>query len=285
MADIALYQAKASGRNCHCFFDPSMGVAASERLELEGELRHAVQSGQFVLRYQPIVGATSHRVCAAEALVRWQHPIRGLVSPDQFIPLAEEAGLIHALGEWVLREACREAASWPAAIKIAVNLSPVQLKAGFVEVVRGILIETGLEAGRLELEITETALISPEGNSIDILHELKRLGVAIALDDFGTGYSSLSLLTMFPFDRIKIDRSFTRDVARRNECSIIISAIVMLARNLAAVTTAEGVEDHEQCRLLQVAGVDSLQGYLFARPMLSRDIDFGRVYSEAVRAA
>jgi diguanylate cyclase (GGDEF)-like protein len=207
MADMALYSAKSGGRNGYRFFDPDMGAAADARLMLENELRRAIQQNELVLHYQPIVDAKTLRMCGAEALVRWQHPVKGLVAPDQFIPLAEDTGAIVQIGEWVLHAACADAAKWPAHVKVAVNLSAVQFrKTNLSDMVMEALAETGLPPERLEIEITETALIENASECLPALHRFKNAGISIALDDFGTGYSSLSQLTMFPFDKTNHSR-------------------------------------------------------------------------------
>jgi diguanylate cyclase (GGDEF)-like protein/PAS domain S-box-containing protein len=279
MADLALYRAKSAGRNGYCFFDPEMSEVASARQEIESDLRRAVQQNEFELHYQPIVDSKTRRICSAEALVRWRHPTKGVIYPDLFIPLAEETGLITQIGDWVLRAACREAATWPAAVKVAVNLSLVQFrKSDLPGAVTRVLADTGLPPERLELEITETALIESAAECLPALRQFKAMGITIVLDDFGTGYSSLSQLAMFPFDRIKIDKSFTQNLTKRSECAAIISATLTLAQSLDIATTAEGVETVDQYRLLRLAGVTSLQGYLFKRPGAASEIDFGAVY-------
>ncbi len=286
MADMALYSAKSGGRNGYRFFDPDMGAAADARLVLENELRRAIQQNELVLHYQPIVDAKTLRICGAEALVRWRHPIRGLVTPDQFIPLAEETGAIVQIGEWVLHAACADAAKWPTHVKVAVNLSPVQFrKTNLSDVVMDALAKTGLPPERLEIEITETALIENASECLPALHRFKNAGISIALDDFGTGYSSLSQLTMFPFDKIKIDKSFTQNLTKRAECAAIISAALTLAQNLDISTTAEGVETKEQYQLLKLAGVTSLQGYFFKRPCPVAEIDFDVSFGSQPAAA
>ncbi|HUI15744.1 MAG TPA: EAL domain-containing protein [Xanthobacteraceae bacterium] len=275
MADLALYRAKSAGRNGYCFFDPEMSEIASARQEIESDLRRAVQQNEFELHYQPIVDSKTRRICSAEALVRWRHPTKGLIYPDLFIPLAEETGLITQIGQWVLRAACTEAANWPAAVKVAVNLSLVQFrKSDLPGMVTHVLADTGLPPERLELEITETALIESAAECLPALRQFKAMGITIVLDDFGTGYSSLSQLAMFPFDRIKIDKSFTQNLTKRSECAAIISATLTLAQSLDIATTAEGVETVDQYRLLRLAGVTSLQGYLFKRPGPASEIDF-----------
>jgi diguanylate cyclase (GGDEF)-like protein/PAS domain S-box-containing protein len=279
-ADLALYRAKSGGRNNYRFFDLEMDDAISARHETEQELRRAIQKGELELHYQPIVDTKTFKVCAAEALIRWRHPTRGLIYPSHFIGVAEETGLITQIGEWVLLAACAEAAKWPENVKVAVNLSSVQFrKSNLPEVLMYALARSGLPPERLELEITETALIESEASCVPMLRQFKNLGVAVALDDFGTGYSSLSQLTMFSFDKIKIDKSFTQGMPNRPECSAIILAALALAQNLNMETTAEGVESVDQCRLLRLAGVTSLQGYLFSAPCLAAEIDFGRVYN------
>jgi diguanylate cyclase (GGDEF)-like protein/PAS domain S-box-containing protein len=282
MADMALYRAKFDGRNGYRFFDPEMGATANERLALEGDLRRAIRNKELQLLYQPIVDAKSLRICAAEALVRWRHPTRGVIYPDKFIPLAEETGQIAQIGEWVLNTACADAVSWPADVKVAVNLSPVQFrKTNLPEVVMAALSRSGLAPERLELEMTETALIEAASECLPAFQRFKSLGITIALDDFGTGYSSLSHLTMFPFDRIKIDKSFTQNLTKRADCAAIISATLTLADTLNIATTAEGVETNDQCRLLRLAGVTSLQGHLFKRPMPVAEIEFDTTFADA----
>ena len=231
MADMALYRAKSAGRNSYRFFNSEMSVAANTRHELENDLRRAIQQNEFELHYQPIIDAKTSRICSAEALIRWRHPIKGIIFPDQFIGLAEESGLIVQIGEWVLYRACVDAASWPDHVKVAVNLSPVQFrKVSLPDVVMYALAQSGLPPERLELEITETALIESAAECVPALRKFKNLGITIALDDFGTGYSSLSQLTMFPFDKIKIDKSFTQNMANRADCAAIILAALTLAR-------------------------------------------------------
>ncbi len=279
MADLALYRAKSGGRNGYRFFDPEMSELASARHETEIELRRAIQQNELELHYQPIIDTKTRRICGAEALVRWRHPTKGLIFPDKFIPLAEETGLITQIGEWVLHTACAEATKWPGDIKVAVNLSLVQFrKADLSGTVMRSLEASGLAPERLELEITETALIESAAECLPALRHFKHIGITIVLDDFGTGYSSLSQLAMFPFDKIKIDKSFTQNLTKRSECAAIISATLTLAQNLNIATTAEGVETVDQCRILLLAGVTSLQGYLFKRPGPVSEIDFDKVY-------
>jgi diguanylate cyclase (GGDEF)-like protein/PAS domain S-box-containing protein len=280
MADLALYRAKSAGRNGYRFFDPEMSLAASARHELESELRRAIQNDELELHYQPIVDTKSLLICGAEALIRWRHPTKGVILPDQFIPLAEETGMITQIGEWLMQTACSDAANWPVGIKLSVNLSAVQFrKNNLFDIVICALAQTGLPPERLELEITETALIESATECLPILRQFKNLGIAITLDDFGTGYSSLSQLLMFPFDKIKVDKSFTQNLTKRTECAAIIAATLTLARSLDIETTAEGVETSDQYRLLRLAGVTSLQGFLFQAPCPSSEIDFSSAYN------
>jgi diguanylate cyclase (GGDEF)-like protein len=282
-ADLALYKAKSDGRNDYRFFDDTMGRIADARQKMETELRDAIAQDQLEIHYQPIVDFVTHELCGMEALVRWRHPERGLISPGQFIPIAEETGLINRIGEWILERACSEAAQWPKPIKVAVNLSPVQLaNANLLDVVLCALVESGLPPERLELEITETALFKNDVDCLAVMRRLKNLGVSIALDDFGTGYSSLAQLTMFPFDKIKIDKSFTQNLGERPEYEAIVAAVITLAQKLGITTTAEGVETVKQFDDLTVAGVNSAQGYLLDRPTPSSDIDFNCGYRERI---
>jgi EAL domain-containing protein (putative c-di-GMP-specific phosphodiesterase class I) len=252
-----------------------MATDSDNRRELEAGLRAAITRGEFVLHYQPIVDAKTRRPAAFEALIRWRHPTRGLIPPGDFIPLAEETGLIVRIGQWVLQQACADAAKWPAAINVAVNLSPVQLATPeLLQVVRSALVESGLAPERLELEITETALFRHEVDYVALLRQLKKLGASIALDDFGTGYSSLSSVTMFPVDRIKIDRSFIMNLTKRADCAAIVATVLALGRAIDARTVAEGVETEEQFAILRANGVDFAQGYLFGRPCQVSDIGF-----------
>jgi EAL domain-containing protein (putative c-di-GMP-specific phosphodiesterase class I) len=219
-----------------------------------------------------------------EALVRWRHPTKGLIFPNLFIPLAEETGLITQIGDFVLRMACAEAAKWPAGIRLAVNLSIVQFRnRDLPDVIMRALVDFGLRPEQLELEITETALIESAAECVASLRQLKGLGVTIVLDDFGTGYSSLSQLATFPFDRIKIDKSFTQNLTKRSECAAIIAAVLTLARSLDIATTAEGVETVDQYRLLRLAGVTSMQGHLFRRPGPASEINFDGVYGKPAK--
>jgi len=276
-ADLALYRAKAEGRNGFRLFESEMDAEARARHALQGDLRSAVARGEFELHYQTIHDARTRRPCGAEALVRWRHPERGLVPPNLFIPMAEEIGLIVPLGAWILRAACFEAASWPADIRLAVNLSPAQFRdCGLVDMVAGALFDSGLAPERLEIEITESVLLQKSAANLTVLHQLKSLGLSIVLDDFGTGYSSLSYLRMFPFDKLKIDRSFVGELSNRADCAAIVCAMTGLGRGLDILTTAEGVETEEQFDLLRAAGVDQVQGYLFSRPCRAAQLGFGR---------
>ena len=268
-ADLALYAAKAAGKGCYRFFEPEMHEAARVRQLMESDLRVALERGQLWLAYQPCVDASSEDVTGFEALIRWDHPEHGPVSPVEFIPLAEEIGLINEIGEWVLRTACAEAAKWPSNVSVAVNLSPIQFKSpALPTMVRMILGETGLSAKRLELEITEGVFLSNDEHVHEMIGALKAIGVKLALDDFGTGYSSLSYLQRVPFDKIKIDRSFVTgasDPEGRN--AALIRAMVGLASDLHMQTTAEGVETHEELALVRSLGCSLVQGYIFGKPM------------------
>ena len=266
-ADLALYRAKSEGRDTWRFFEPAMDEAAADRRALELDLRRAIAEGQLAVHYQPQVQTTTGRLTGFEALVRWSHPTRGMVPPSTFIPLAEETGLIGTLGEWVLRTACREAATWKRDLKIAVNLSPGQFThPDLPESVLAILVEAGLSPARLELEITETVIINDMARALTFLHRLKSFGVSIAMDDFGTGYSSLATLQAFPFDKIKIDRSFVGRVGTSEQASAIVRAVLGLGRSLGIGVIAEGVETREQMDFLTAERCDEVQGFLFGRP-------------------
>jgi len=272
-ADMALYRAKEDGRGTYRFFEPEMDARMQARRTLELDLRKAVVLREFELFYQPIVIAETGDVCEFEALVRWHHPQRGLVPPAEFIPLAEEIGLINGIGAWVLKTACAEAMSWPSHIKVAVNLSPAQFHSGTLVLdVIAALGNSGLPARRLELEITETVLLHNTDATLALLKELRNLGVRISMDDFGTGYSSLGYLRQFPFDKIKIDRSFVRELPEKADSLAIIRAVAGLGRTLGISTTAEGVETREQLDQLRKEGCTEVQGYLFSRPCPSARI-------------
>jgi diguanylate cyclase (GGDEF)-like protein/PAS domain S-box-containing protein len=264
-ADLAMYAAKSGGRRTYRFFEPAMDASAKARLTMEQDLRQALASGGFEIHYQPLVNLARNEVCGCEALLRWRHPERGMVSPAEFIPVAEDAGLIDELGDWVLRTACAEAATWPDHIRIAVNVSPIQLKCQTLAIrIAGALATSGLKPYRLELEITEAVLIRDDEAALAILHQLRGIGVRIALDDFGTGYSSLSYLKRFPFDKIKIDRTFVSDIDTAGGSSSIVQAVVNIAAALNTTTVAEGVETETQRALLRELGCTEMQGYLFS---------------------
>jgi diguanylate cyclase (GGDEF)-like protein len=267
-ADTALYKAKSNGRGTFCFFEPAMDANRQERRELEILLQQAVETQQFEIYYQPQVDTNTERVVGFEALLRWHHPERGIISPADFIPLAEETGLIVPIGEWVLRRACKDAANWPADITVAVNLSPLQFKSqALAHSVVSALSDAGLPASRLELEITESVLLTDNDTALATLHHIRSLGVRIAMDDFGTGYSSLSYLRLFPFDKIKIDQSFIRELGNSKDCAAIVKAVVDLGASLGITTTAEGVETSEQLTRVREQGCSEIQGYLFGKPL------------------
>lgn len=272
-ADIALYLAKAEGRASYRYFESELDSHIQRRRVVEMTLRNAVPAEDFRLDYQPILDLATGRVTGFEALIRWHHPQRGIVSPAEFIPIAEETGLIVPIGAWALRHACLEAVGWPADVEIAVNLSPIQFKRGqLLDVVQEALDASGLAPGRLELEITESTLLESSGERLAVLHQLRALGIRIALDDFGTGYSSLSYLRSFPFNKIKIDRSFIRDINTNKESAAIVGAIVGLARSLGMTTVAEGVETSQQLMTVRDQGVAKVQGYLFSKPRPAQDV-------------
>ena len=265
-ADLALYDAKANGRNDFRIYHPAMLEIAHTQQSAEIELLDAIARDEFELHYQPVVDVKTRQLCGVEALIRWRHPEKGLISPDQFIPLAESTGLIVPLGEWILQRACADAAAWPAHIKVAINISAVQFKKGnLFDVILCTLVETGLAPERLELEITETSLLENQEAHLATIRQLKNLGITMALDDFGTGYSSVTYLTNFPFD--KINRAFTHGVLTRRDCAAVVSAVLALAQGLGTITTVEGVETEEQFEYMREAGVDLAQGYLFGRPV------------------
>jgi diguanylate cyclase (GGDEF)-like protein len=266
-ADLAMYRAKADGRGSYCFFEAEMDARIQARRALEIELRNALAAGQLQLYYEPLVNGKTGEVRCFEALLRWLHPQLGSIPPSEFIPLAEESGLIGPLGQWVLRSACAEAAKWPSRFRVAVNLSPIQFKnMNLVNVIVGSLAASGLPASRLELEITESLLLESDPKNIAVLHELRSLGIRIVMDDFGTGFSSLNYLRSFPFDKIKIDQSFVRDMSKGHESVAIIKAIIDLGRALRIEVVAEGVETEEQLELLVAEGCAEMQGYYFSKP-------------------
>jgi diguanylate cyclase (GGDEF)-like protein len=271
-ADLAMYAAKSAGRRTWRFFEPEMDARVKARRMLETEMRQALLEGAFEVHYQPCVSLHDNRITGCEALVRWRHPERGMISPAEFIPIAEETGLINELGEWVLTTACKEAAAWPGDIKLAVNVSPVQFKSGTLALkIAAALAASRLPARRLELEITEAVLIRDDDAALAVLHQLRSIGVRIALDDFGTGYSSLSYLQRFPFDTIKIDRCFVNDITSKGGASIV-QAVVNIAAARDMMTLAEGVETSQQRDLLRTLGCTEMQGFLFSPAIPASDI-------------
>ncbi len=284
-ADMALYTAKDEGRGTYRFFEPEMDANVQNRHALERDLRCALERNEFVLYYQPIVDAGTGRACGFEALLRWNHPVRGLVSPDSFIAVAEESGLIIPMGEWLLRAACREAATWPRHIHVSVNLSPVQFRStNLVTMVCDALAAARLPPDQLELEITESVLLESNARNMALMHELHAAGIGIIMDDFGIGYSSLSYLLQFPFQRIKIDRCFVQRLSAGNDAVSVVRAILGLCRDLNIGTIAEGVETAEQMELLLAEGCTIMQGYLFSRPKPAAQIGtmFGRTRLAAI---
>jgi diguanylate cyclase (GGDEF)-like protein/PAS domain S-box-containing protein len=272
-ADMALYRAKGDGKGAFRFFEPEMDARAQARRRLEMDLRVAIHAGALEVHYQPLVDIASGAICAFEALLRWPHPERGMIPPGDFIPVAEETGLIGAIGAFVLRQACTDATAWPDDTKVAVNLSPLQFRTGtLLQTVIGTLEASGLAPHRLELEITETLLLERSDHVLATLHALRALGVRIAMDDFGTGYSSLSYLRSFPFDKIKIDRSFIRDLCSNTESQAIVRAIVSLGTSLGITVTAEGVETERDLEKLREEGCTQAQGFLFSMARPQRDI-------------
>jgi diguanylate cyclase (GGDEF)-like protein/PAS domain S-box-containing protein len=272
-ADMALYRAKGEGKGAFCFFEPEMDARVQARRQLEMDLRAALQLGGFEVYYQPLVDLPSGEIRAFEALLRWSHPERGMIQPGDFIPVAEETGLIGAIGAFALRQACVDATAWPDGIKVAVNLSPLQFRSGnLLRTVMDALEDAGLAPQRLELEITETLLLEHNESVLATLHALRALGVRIAMDDFGTGYSSLSYLRSFPFDKIKIDRSFVRDLSSNSESQAIVRAVVSLGSSLGITITAEGVESERDLEKLRAEGCTQVQGFLFSVPRPQREI-------------
>lgn len=273
-ADLALYRAKNDGRGVQRFFEPSMDQEVQSRRALEQDLRNGLAAGEFELHYQPIVKADVPEISGFEALIRWRHPQRGLVAPNDFIPLAEEIGLIVPVGEWVIRQACATASRWPNHLHVAVNISAAQFRhPGLTEVIVGALAASRLDPRRLEIEITESVLLQDRDATLATLHQLRALGIRIAMDDFGTGYSSLTYLQCFPFDKIKIDRSFVSGVASDAGSLSIVRAVVALARGMGMTTTAEGVETDEQRERIAAEGCTEMQGYLFSRPVPAAEIE------------
>jgi diguanylate cyclase (GGDEF)-like protein len=282
-ADLALYRAKADGRGTMRYFEPDMDQRAQARRALETELRDALAQGQFLLEYQPLIRADGNRVTGVEALLRWIHPTRGRIPPDDFIPMAEDMGLIVPIGRWVLEQACRDALRWPAGVRVAVNVSATQFRQSVL--LRDVMLaleSTGLPAERLEIEITESTMMRDPAQALALLHELHALGVRVAMDDFGTGYSSLSTLQSFPFDRIKIDRSFVRNLETNADAQSIVRAVVGLGRNLGMATTIEGVETSGQLAIARHEGCAEVQGWLYSP---ARPADEIAAFIEAVELA
>jgi diguanylate cyclase (GGDEF)-like protein len=278
-ADLAMYSAKSDGRGTYRIFDPQMDAVVQTRRSLERDMRTSLAQGGFELYYQPLVNLQTKRVTAFEALMRWNHRDRGAVPPSEFIPVAEDMGLIIQLGEWALRQACAEAADWPDDIRVSVNLSPLQFSKGnLVATVVNALASSGLSASRLELEITESVLLEKSERNISILNQLRELGARISMDDFGTGYSSIGYLRSFPFDKIKIDQSFVRDLLVDEGSLAIVRAIASLGVSFGMTTTAEGVETEEQMRCLNLEGCVEVQGYLYSKPVPTSEI--ARVLSD-----
>jgi diguanylate cyclase (GGDEF)-like protein len=273
-ADLALYRAKEAGRGTYAFFEESLNERAQQRRQLETDLRLALERDEFELFYQPLFDLEQNRICSFEALLRWRHPKRGLVSPVEFVPVAEDTGLIVPIGAWVIREASKCASAWPEHVRVAVNVSAVQFHRGALhETILRALADSGLAPNRLEVEITESVFLEGGETTLRLLHALRSLGVRIALDDFGTGYSSLSYLQSFPFDKLKIDRSFIQNLLTRDGATAIVHAITELANALGIETTAEGVEETAQLMELRAHGCSSVQGFLFAEPMTVADVE------------
>ncbi len=273
-ADLALYRAKDDGRGTFRFFESKMDEQMQTRRVLEQDLRKALSAGEFELYYQPVVSLESNEISGFEALIRWNHPEKGLVAPATFIPLAEEIGFIVPLGEWVIRQACLTAARWPDHLQVAVNISAAQFRgSGLMQVIMNALATSGLHPTRLEIEITETVLLQDKEATLAVLHQLRALGIRIAMDDFGTGYSSLTYLQCFPFDKIKIDRSFVKDIADNAGSLNIVRAVAALANGMGMAATAEGVETREQLDRITAEGCTEMQGYLFSRPLPVHEIE------------
>jgi diguanylate cyclase (GGDEF)-like protein len=272
-ADLAMYRAKADGRGTYRLFDPEMDATAQARRRLEVDLRNALNRGEFEVYYQPLIALETRRVSSFEALARWRHPERGQIEPAEFIPVAEDTGLILQLGEWVLRQACAQAMTWPDHITVAVNISPVEFQRGnVVNAVIGALASSQLPPERLEIEITESVLLEKTTKSVTTLKRLRDIGVRISMDDFGTGFSSLSYLRSYPFDKIKVDRSFVRDLSKDDRSRTIVSAIAGLGMRFGMRTTAEGVETEEQLEWLRGEGCDEVQGQLFSMPVPAGEV-------------
>jgi diguanylate cyclase (GGDEF)-like protein len=273
-ADLALYRAKSDGRGTFRFFEPAMDLQMQTRRVMEQDLRKALPAGEFELHYQPVVNLASNEISGLEALIRWNHPTKGLISPATFIPLAEEIGFIVPLGEWVIRQACATAAQWPDDLHVAVNISAIQFRhPGLMQVIVGALAASGLSPTRLEIEITETVLLHNREATLAVLHQLRELGIRIAMDDFGTGYSSLTYLQSFPFDKIKIDRSFVKNITEDSSSLNIVRAVAALANGMGMTATAEGVETAEQLHSIASEGCTEMQGFLFSKPLPAAEIE------------
>ncbi len=273
-ADLALYRAKSDGRGTFRFFEPVMDLQMQTRRIMEQDLRKALPAGEFELHYQPVVNLASNEISGLEALIRWNHPTKGLISPATFIPLAEEIGFIVPLGEWVIRQACATAALWPDDLHVAVNISAIQFRSpGLMQVINSALAASGLSPTRLEIEITESVLVHNKEATLAVLHQLRALGIRIAMDDFGTGYSSLTYLQSFPFDKIKIDRSFVKNITEDSSSLNIVRAVAALANGMGMTATAEGVETAEQLRSIASEGCTEMQGFLFSKPLPAAEIE------------
>ena len=286
-ADMALYRAKADGRGMYHFFEAGMDTKAQARRLLELALRKAMTAGEFELEYQPIINLAQNKISGFEALLRWNHPTLGRVAPDDFIPLAEETGLIVQIGDWVLRTACAEASTWPGELRVAVNVSPLQFRnKNLAASVMSTLAASGLAPNRLELEITEAVLLHNNEATLEVLHQIRGLGVRISMDDFGTGYSSLSYLRSFPFDKIKIDQCFVHDLEVNPDSIAIIRAVAALGKSFSMTTTAEGVETQEQLEKMREEGCTEVQGFACCRPVPTARIagvlqDYGKIAKAA----
>jgi diguanylate cyclase (GGDEF)-like protein/PAS domain S-box-containing protein len=273
-ADLALYRAKSDGRGTFRFFEPVMDLQMQTRRIMEQDLRKALPAGEFVLHYQPVVNLASKEISGFEALIRWNHPSKGMISPADFIPLAEEIGFIVPMGEWVIRQACATAAQWPGDLHVAVNISAIQFRnPGLMQVIVSALAASGLAPTRLEIEITESVLLHNKEATLAVLHQLRALGIRIAMDDFGTGYSSLTYLQSFPFDKIKIDRSFVKNITENSSSLNIVRAVAALANGMGMTATAEGVETAEQLHSIASEGCTEMQGFLFSRPLPAAEIE------------
>jgi EAL domain-containing protein (putative c-di-GMP-specific phosphodiesterase class I) len=280
-ADLALYAAKSGGRNDFRVFQPELIEAADIQKSMEGELREAISRNEFELHYQPVVDVRTRRICGVEAFVRWHHPSRGMLGPEQFLPLAESTGLMLPLGGWILQQASIDAAAWPAHIRMAVNISAVQFSMGnLFDLILCALVDSGLSPERLELEIADTSLLEKnQAAHLQTIRQLKNLGVSIVLDNCGAGYSSASYLTGFPFDKIKIDKSLTQGFASRRDCAAAVASVLALAHGLDIATAAKGVESSEQFENVLAAGIDFAQGYLFGRPVPHSELDLDALVS------